>query len=120
MDKEQIINLTQAQNTMRGYVYPYEGYRRDFWFEGTPENIANFIMMHSDADEIVITNTWDNLVLNTKGMFIDGCPNQELLREILPFLIPLQMGEKEVAEIEIVSDEDVEQAYQKNNSMNMS
>lgn len=42
--------------------------------------------------------------------FINSCPNQEFCKEIHPFLIPIQMGEKDAGEVLSVS-RDVSEQY---------
>ena len=92
------------------YLYPNDGSeRKEFFFDMTPENIANFIGAHQyDAEKIILTDVCDRLVLETAGGFLDRCPNQELCRKIIPILAPIQMGEAEAKEISIVTREDYE------------
>jgi len=52
----------------------------------------------------------DRLILDTCGYFINSCPNQEFCKEINPFLIPIQMGEKDAGEVLSVS-RDVSEQY---------
>ncbi len=62
-------------------------------FRQTPSNIANFLGAHQfDVEKIVLTTIFDTLVLDTVGGFIMTCPNQDLCREIIKFLAPIQMG----------------------------
>ena len=77
----------------------------------TAENIANYIGSHMfEAEKIVITDMCDRLILDTCGYFINSCPNQEFCKEIHPFLIPIQMGEKDAGEVLSVS-RDVSEQY---------
>ena len=70
----------------------------------TPHNIANFLGQHQfDAEKIVLTDVVDRLILDTFGGFINQCPNQELCRQIIPILAPIQMGEAEARGIPMVS-----------------
>lgn len=66
----------------------------------TAKNIANFIMNNRFA-EVVITDELDLPVLTaTHGMIFD-CPDQDfLIKEIHPAIIPMQMGEEPVGEVE--------------------
>lgn len=77
------------------YLYPHgEKIPKVYVFSMTPENIANFIGRHrADCPEMTLTDRLDMMVLTTYGEFIDMCPNQELLREVLQHLMPIQMGE---------------------------
>lgn len=108
MTNNEIGEMFSRQNLIRGYVYPYQGYRSEYWFEESPSNIANFIMQHADAREIILTDTMDRKILNTIGEFIDRCPDQELLQQILPHLIPMQQREAEPQEFPVATDAQVE------------
>lgn len=65
----------------------------EYRFLDTPRNIANFIGSHSAADQIVLTDTLDRLVLDTRGYFIHTCPDQETLAKVMHFLLPIQRAE---------------------------
>lgn len=108
MTNEEIGEMFDRHNLIRGYVYPHEGYRSEYWFEHSPSNIANFIMAHTDSREIILTDTMDNFILNTIGEFIDCCPDQALLQQILPHLIPMQMGEMQPEDLPVATYEEVE------------
>lgn len=92
------------------YLYPNDGSRRkEFVFELTPEHLANFIGVHQfDAEKMVFTDMLDRLILDTSGGFIMTCPNQELCRQIIPILAPIQMDEAEAKEIPMVTREQYE------------
>lgn len=95
------------KDLIAGYVYSYNGDRETFYFEKSPENIANFIMLHQEnTDHIVLTDIMDRLILNTFGEFINRCPDQAYLQEVLKELVPLQMGEKEPIEILAASEDE--------------
>ena len=112
MTNEEIGKMFKNSNVVRGYVYSYEGGRSEYWFENSPSNIANFIMQHRDAKEIIVTDTVDRKILNTIGEFIDRCPDQGLLQQILPHLIPIQMGEAKPQEIPVATDAEVEEYFE--------
>lgn len=102
---EKLVELL-SKDVITGYVYGYDGGRKEYYFENSPSNIANFIMLHKEnTDKIILTDMVDRLILNTFGEFINQCPDQRLLQEILKDLIPMQMGEREPNEI-LVADED--------------
>lgn len=106
MNKESLNELLEKDLTI-GYVYGYDGGRQVFYFEKSPENIANFIMLHKEhADHMILTDLADRLILNTFGEFINRCPDQLFLQEVLKELLPLQMGEKEPTEIVAASEEE--------------
>lgn len=100
------LNELLSKDVVTGYVYGYDGSRKEYYFENSPSNIANFIMLHKEnTDKMILTDLADRLILNTFGEFINQCPDQKLLQEILKDLIPMQMGEREPNEI-LVADED--------------
>lgn len=119
MTNIEIAEMLERNNIVRGYVYPYEGSRREYWFEHSPSNIANFIMKYEDAREIVLTDSMDSLILNTMGNFIDRCPDQELLQQILPYLIPMQMGEEEPKDFPVAADTEIQAFLEKGNEIKM-
>ncbi len=120
MTNQEIGEMFSRHNLVRGYVYPPDGYRSEYWFEKSPSNIANFIMHHTDAREIILTDIMDNLILNTIGEFINRCPDQELLQEILPHLIPMQKREKEPQEFPVVTDAEAEAYFNQREEMGIS
>ena len=65
----------------------------EYRFLDTPRNIANFIGSHPAADQIVLTDTLDRLVLDTRGSYIRTCPDREMLAKVMHFLLPIQHGE---------------------------
>ncbi len=112
MTCEEIRELLKKDNLIRGYVYPYEGLRRKYLLEHSPSNIANFIMQHPEAQKIILTDVLDNKILNTMGCFIDRCPDQALLPQILEHLLPMQTGQKEPMDILVASDEELDAFYE--------
>lgn len=90
-----------------GYVYMYPsdgGNRQEYVFDMTPKNIANFIGTHQfDAHKIILTDMLDRKILDTIGGFIDHCPKQDLCRDVVRILAPIQMGETEAEEVPMVS-----------------
>ena len=52
---------------------------------------------------MIITDMVDRLILDTYGGFINTCPDQKLCSEIIPYLAPIQMGEKGSREILMVN-----------------
>ena len=108
MKKEELTELL-SKELIIGHVNGYDGERQCFYFENSPSNIANFIMLHQEnASEMVLTDMLDRMVLNTFGEFINRCPDQELLQEILKDLIPMQLGEKEPASIPIATEKEAQ------------
>lgn len=86
-----------------GYVYLYPaagGQRKEYLISTTLENLANFVGSHfMDAQQMTVTDMLNRLILDTTGGFLNRCPNQNLCREILKSLAPIQMGEAELGEI---------------------
>lgn len=104
-DIDMIQKILDSDNMGYAYHYPNDGgERQETMIALTPENIANYLGSHLyDAEKMVITDVADRLVLDTYGCFINQCPDQQLCRQIIPFLAPIQMGEKEPGEVLQVS-----------------
>ncbi len=111
-DIKAVEELYDHTDGLLGYAYFYPndgGNRQEYVFELTPEHLANFIGAHPfDAEKMVFTDMLDRLILDTSGGFIMNCPNQELCRQIIPMLAPIQMGEAEAKEIPMVTREQFE------------
>ncbi|CAM3593098.1 resolvase [Erysipelothrix anatis] len=93
--------MENIKNKVIGYIFDSDDmYDKKHYFEDTPENIANFIMQNC-FHNCTITDTADKLILTSVvGGYVDQCPNQEYLEnELLPLLIPLQLGDVEPQEI---------------------
>lgn len=102
MEKETLNDLL-GKDLIIGYVQGYDGKQQSYYFEKSLSNITGFIILHKAITEkMVLTDMADRLKLNTFGEFINRCPDQEFLQEILKDLIPMQLGEKEPADILIV------------------
>lgn len=96
-----IHDIMDSESMGYAYVYPLDGSpRQEYLISLLPENMANFIGKRGyDAEKIIITDVLDRLVVNTNMVFLDTCPNSELCREIISYLTPIQMGEKEAGAI---------------------
>ena len=92
-------------------VYPsIDGERKEFLFEMTPENIANFIGSHQrGTKKIILTDMLDRPILKTMKKFILDCPDQKLCREIMLFLAPIQRGKREAKPFPVISRDDYEE-----------
>lgn len=106
--EKEISMIDRIQDSGRvGYAYFYPrdgGNLQEFYISTTPENLANFLGSHYlDAEKMVVTDTADQLILDTIGGFVNNCPDQNLCREIIPYLAPIQMGEKDAEEILMVT-----------------
>ena len=106
-EKEAVERVMEGFHVGYAYLYPVEGIeRQEYVFDMTPGNIANFIGNHLyDVQKIVLTDMMDRLILDTAGGFIENCPNQELCRQVVASLAPLQMGDSEPEEFPIVTRE---------------
>lgn len=60
----------------------------------------------------ILTDVLDRKTLYTIGNFIDRCPDQELLPQILEHLIPVQIGEKEPQKFSVPTDAEMEALYE--------
>lgn len=112
-DIQAVEGLLNDTDGLLGYAYlePYDGERQEYVFEMTPNNIAQFLGAHFyDAREIVLTDLLDRFILNTNRGFIFSCPNQDLCKQIVPILSPIQTGDVDAEEIPMVT-RDVYEAY---------
>ena len=90
------------------YVYSKEE-RTEHLLKATPENIASFIVKNSPLDIIQITTPYDTAFLSTRAGFIDYCRDQEFLtNELLPVLVPMQLGEVEPPEVELFAENNID------------
>ena len=91
-----------------GYVYDNKGYHNGKQpFEGTPDNIANFIMYNRDHDTVV-TDVLDRFVVSSmRGGFLDRVCDMDLRDTLAETMYPMQIGEKEP--IDVVAEFDLEQ-----------
>lgn len=122
MKQEAHDMVERIMETQRmGYAYLYlrdEEMRKEYLVSTTPENMANFIGSHfEDARKMVITDVMDRLIVDTMGGFLDTCPDQELCRELIGYLAPIQMGEKEAGEILAVDREIAEEYFREEDQM---
>lgn len=105
-EEEQMIGRIMDTDTM-GYAYVYpggNGEREEYLVALTAENLANLIGGKGiDAQKIIVTDVLDRLVVNSRLGMLDSCPDQELCKEIIRHLAPIQMGEKEAGDLLSVS-----------------
>ncbi|MCD7763671.1 MAG: hypothetical protein LUI14_10855 [Lachnospiraceae bacterium] len=109
--RERAMRIIESTEGELGYayLYPADGGNVEICvFRLTPYNIANFLGAHQfDVKKIVLTTFFDTLVLDTVGGFIMTCPDQNLCREIIKFLAPIQMGEEKAKEIDMLSQDEL-------------
>lgn len=92
--EDQLAKLLDQDNVVCAHVYDDDGYS-EFLFQGTPENIANFIGARPLVHQIVLTDREETPFLWTIGYFIDRCPDKILLEAVKRVLIPIQMCDVE-------------------------
>lgn len=70
-----------------------------------PQNIAAFLVVNKDAPLITMETLSDEyFLLNAQFGFLNRCFDQEFLRtELLPVLVPMQLGETPLLPIDYVS-----------------
>lgn len=84
-----------------GYVYDENGMHGEkIIFEGSPENIANFIMWNRTSPTVITDDLDQFVVSSTAGGFIDRVAYPALRDEILEKIIPLQMGDLEPYDVQ--------------------
>ena len=111
-EKQMVERIMDTEAIGYAYLYPTAGgQRKEYLISTTPENLANFVGSHfMDARQMIVTDMLDRLILDTTGGFLNRCPNQNLCREILKSLAPIQMGEAEPGEI-LAVDRDTADEY---------
>lgn len=111
-EKQMVERIMDTEAIGYAYLYPATGgERKEYLISTTPENLANFVGGHfMDARQMIVTDMLDRLILDTAGGFLNRCPNQNLCREILKSLAPIQMGEAEPGEI-LAVDRDTADEY---------
>lgn len=123
MTKEQMSKLMEEENLGYACVYMLgdNGMHTDFIFPMTAKNIANFIGKYAfEADKIIMTDLFDNLICESiYGGFLMNCPDQELCREIIPYLSAIQQGEKEPEEFPVATSEEIDAFYYSEEEMDM-
>ena len=94
------LEAQQPNNKVYGYVYDDNGmHGGKIPFEGTPENMAHFIM-HNKMHPVVITDMMDQFIVSsTMGGFLDRVAYPALREEILKEILPIQMGDKEAMDV---------------------
>ena len=64
------------------------------------ETIAHIVAGALPYENYAIVKGFNKLVLTTFGSFLNNVPDQEWLkRELLPILIPLQMGQEDIKKV---------------------
>ena len=111
-EKQMVERIMDTEAIGYAALYPAAGgARKEYLISTTPENLANFVGGHfMDARQMIVTDMLDRLILDTAGGFLNRCPNQNLCREILKSLAPIQMGEAEPGEI-LAVDRDTADEY---------
>ena len=79
-------------------------------FKMTAENITNFIGKNAyTTDKIILTDMCDRLICESVfGGFLMNCPDQDLYREIIPHLAPIQLGEVEPKDFPVATREEIQ------------
>lgn len=90
----------EKDRTVYGYIYDSNGmHRGKIEFDGTPENMTNFIMYNKN-NAVVITDAMDQFVVSsTQGGFLDRVAYPALREEILEKILPLQLGDKQPIDV---------------------
>ena len=64
------------------------------------ETIAHVVAGALPYENYAIVKGFNTLILTTFGNFLNNVPDQEWLkRELLPILVPLQMGQKDIKKV---------------------
>ena len=103
--KQEDINMVEKILDMGyvgyAYVYPEPNQpRKEYMLTTTPENLANFIGAQGHAaQQIMITDMLDRPIVDTRLGIVNDCPDQNLCRELVGHLAPIQMGGKEAGPV---------------------
>lgn len=88
------------------FLYGYVPGEVRVCIENSAEQIAAFIMKNRSVNQVKIVNSLDLIEVQTAGHFIDYCENKRFLNdELLPVLLPMQLGEVEAPEFVPYVDE---------------
>lgn len=111
-EKQMVEQIMDTEAIGYAYLYPADGgSRKEYLISTTPKNLANFVGSHFvDAEQMIVTDMLDRLILDTTGGFLNRCPDQNLCCEILKSLAPIQMGETKPGEI-LAVDRDAADEY---------
>ena len=95
------------------YVYAYkmlkDGYHEaPIAIVDTPKNICAFVASREPLDSYILTDIGDNFILSTMGSFLDRVNETVDLQELHRIIIPMQMGDTEIPEVEKVDFESYE------------
>ena len=107
-----------------GYVNEDGRYERTP-ITATAENIASFLAVNADKEDVLITTPLDSPFITARYGFIDKCADQQfLMHELLPVLIPMQREETEPKPIEVFDetlgfDEDATDEYENEDELEL-
>lgn len=118
-DRKMVQDILDTESMGYACVYPRDGRnRKEYMISLSAGNLADFIGTYGlEADKIVITDVLDRLVVNTQMWFLDTCPDQQLCRELLASLAPIQLGEREPGQPLAVSRESADEYFREEDQM---
>lgn len=94
------------KNKVIGYVLGEGGYYMDkYYFKGTAENMARFVMQFQDHN-CIITDSDDELILTSFYGFLDKVLDQSKVRELQKHIVPYQLNQKELVPMKFVQLQD--------------
>ncbi|WP_102269523.1 hypothetical protein [Massilicoli timonensis] len=70
--------------------------------EADPKNIAAFIVMADYEKDYALYDQDGRFLLTTMGKYADRIPDENLRKDILEYLIPMQMGEEKIPKVRYV------------------
>lgn len=88
--------MANIMSNVIGYVFDEKGrYNHKYYFEGTYDNIARFIMQYGAASpRLMITDMVDEALITTYGIYVDKAADETVLKDLLSALHPLQHGQR--------------------------
>ena len=119
MEKERyeaIKEMTETRNTgvANAYLKGNDGQYTKFYFEDTPENIANLIEEFKyTAHKVIFTDLFDQFKCESvMGGYIMSSATQELNKQIMEHLMPIQIEGLPKKEVLYVSEDEYDEFYE--------
>lgn len=71
--------------------------------ENEVETIANLVAGATPYDNYKLIDCFDVLILSTIGYFLDSVKDESFRKELMPLLVPLQMGGEEIKPVKFLN-----------------
>ena len=117
---EEIKEIMERENIgiANAYLKDDDGECTQFFFEDTPENIASLIEEFKyTADKVIFTDLIDQFKCESMGGYIMSSATQELNRQIMEHLIPIQTESLPKKEVLYLSEDEYDEFYEMEEEM---